>query len=356
MSTAIDTGVADGHAWTSGRIRRYFLLIAAVVLLEAFVGVLVLSWPSYDGLLNSDHLLQITNDGDAHWYRDFGGRYTPAIQDQDIFYSKVGRSIDAVKAADIVFLGPSTFVFGVDRQTLQSSPVLSKLKIYNMGFIGIRGGEFTRRIIKRWGVHAPLWIINVDDYYVHFFSSDAHLTLGPVKTPIEALRRSRLDSYVAVAGLNLRWRVEDLIARWRDGRPTPTGLPRNIENGDTSMATNARYFADNNPPLRLGRDPNCTLDPSTVAYGRSFLNEIGGNAVLTLVPHSQQCAKQATELAQALGVEILIPPYEGFTTVDDGGHLDKKGAERFTAYLADALVKTQAFKRAFGDKLGEIKQ
>lgn len=61
MSTAIDTRIAGGHARTSGRIRRYFLLVATVALLEAFVSVLVLSWPSYDGLLNSDHLLQITS-------------------------------------------------------------------------------------------------------------------------------------------------------------------------------------------------------------------------------------------------------------------------------------------------------
>ena len=36
--------------------------------------------------------------------------------------------------------------------------------------------------------------------------------------------------------------------------------------------------------------------------------------------------------------------------IDGGGHLDMKGAEKFTTYLAAEIVKTHAFKRAFGTK------
>ena len=84
----------------------------------------------------------------------------------------------AVEAADIVFLGPSFVSYAVERETLKSSKQLSQLKIYNMAFVGIRGGEFSRLIIDRSGISPPLWIINVDDQFVHFFSDDLNVTLG----------------------------------------------------------------------------------------------------------------------------------------------------------------------------------
>jgi hypothetical protein len=106
--------------------------------------------------------------------------------------------------------------------------------------------------------------------------------------------------------------------------------------------------------LRLARDPNCDTNPVVVNYAREFLNEVGGNVVFILVPHSQACVRQAAELARALNVELIAPPpFDGLTTVDGGGHLDKKGAEKFTSYLAAELVKTTAFKKAFSSKLDD---
>ena len=57
------------------------------------------------------------------------------------------------------------------------------------------------------------------------------------------------------------------------------------------------------------------------------------------------------ELASALNVELIMPPLDEFTYIDGGGHLDKKGAEKFTSYLAGELVKARAFRRAFSTQL-----
>jgi hypothetical protein len=119
------------------------------------------------------------------------------------------------------------------------------------------------------------------------------------------------------------------------------------------LSANPAYLANDNKPMRLARDPNCHTNPVVVDYARKFLNEVGGNVVFTLVPHSQACVRQAAELASALNVELIAPPFAGLTTVDGGGHLDKKGAEKFTSDLAAELVKTAAFKRAFAGKLGD---
>ncbi|WP_315704392.1 MULTISPECIES: hypothetical protein [unclassified Bradyrhizobium] len=330
----------------SRNLRVYLVALAGSCSAVALLIALTASWLSYDGGTAHDFISQIARDGDANWYRNFGGRSVPQIQDQDIFYSNIGSSVASVKNADIVFLGPSFVSYAIDRQTLQSSPELDRLKIYNLAFVGLRGGEFSRRIIERWKIRAPLWVINVDDQFVHFFSDDLNVTLGPQKVPIAAVQRDRIRGFMTVVGRNLRWRVEDAIAALETGHFSPIGIYRNVANGDMALDVNPAYLAAGNGPMRLARDPDCHTNADIVAYGKRFLSEIGGRAVLMLVPHSQACVQQARELADALGVEFIAPSFDGLTTVDGGGHLDRNGAQRFTRELAAQLIKTNAFRQA----------
>jgi hypothetical protein len=343
---------------TSGVMRRYLLSLAIMLVIGMSLFSIVALVACHDGGVTHDYFSQIVKAGDASWYRDYGGRRVSQIQDQDIFYSNVGHSVASAKAADIVILGPSFVSYAIDRQTLQSSPLLGRLKIYNMAFVGIRGGEFSRRVIDRWGIRAPLWIINVDDQFVHFFSDDLNVTLGPEKLAVAAAQRNRIRGYLTVVGRNIRWRIEDLVTAVQQGHYSSSGLfglYRNVANGDMLLDTNPAYVANDNAPLRLARDPNCHVSAAVVDYAREFLNEIGGNVVFTLVPHSQACIRQAAELANALNVELIAPPVDGLTTLDGGGHLDKKSAEKFTSYLAAELVNTAAFKKALAGKFGDPK-
>jgi len=354
MSTLTET--APETMPTARNIYRYMLIVVGTALAMMLLFLLAISsLPSDDNAARSDYFSQIARDGAASWYRNFGGRYIPQIQDQDIFYSNVGSSVAAAKEADIIFLGPSFVSYAVDRDTLRASALLDRLKIYNMAFVGIRGGEFSRRVIERWNIRAPLWIINVDDQFVHFFSSDMNVTLGPQKQPIDAVRRNRIRGYLTVIGRNVRWRIEDMRARYRDGGFSQTGIYRNVANGDMAVEANPAYLASDNKPMVSARDQGCHASPEVIDYARKFLKEIGGRVVLTLVPHSQSCLGQATELAKALNVELIAPPFDGLTTVDGGGHLDKRGAEVFTKYLAAHLVKSEAFKQAFPATVGEAK-
>ena len=335
-------------------IYRYLLMVTGIGLsIVLFCLVALSSLPSDDNGSTPDYFAQIARDGASSWYRNFGGRYIPQIQDQDVFYNNVGSSVAEARSADIILLGPSFVSYAVDRDMLRTSPLLDRFKIYNMAFVGIRGGEFSRRVIARWNIRAPLWVINVDDQFVHFFSSDLNVTLGPQKMPIEAVRRNRIRGYLTVVGRNLRWRIEDIIAVFRDGRFSQTGLYRNVDNGDMAVEANPAYLAEDNKPMRSARDQGCHTTPEVIDYARTFLKEIGGHVVFTLVPHSQSCLGQAAELAAALNVELVAPPFDGLTTVDGGGHLDKNGARIFTNYLTRELVKTAAFKRAFTGKMSD---
>lgn len=335
-------GVEGGSRLTAWQLRRYLMLIVGSLALE--IALLLTPYfvmPDDRGVAH-DFFGQVTKAGDANWYRDVGGRQNPQIQDQDIFYSNIGHSIAAARASDIVFLGPSFVSRGIDRQTLQASPQLDRLKIYNMSFVGIRGGEFSRRIIQRWHIRPRLWVINADDQFVHFFSDDLNLTIRDEKTPIVAAERSRFRAYLTVLGRNIRWRIED----WKIGRPG--GEYRNVATGDL-LNTHRAYDAPDNKRMRVLRGPDCSTNAAVIDYARRMVDEIGGQVVLMLVPPSQICARQAAELAAALGVEFIPPPDDDeLTTSDNGGHLDRRGAARFTHYLAGELVKTRAFKTAFG--------
>jgi len=330
--------------------RRYLAVVGIIGIAVLFAFSLALSLFSHDGWTLDDHFSQIPRQGNSDWYRNFGGRGVPQIQDQDIFYSNVGTSVAAARNADIIFLGPSFVSYALDRQTLQDSPQFDRLKIYNMAFVGLRGGEFSRRVINRWNVRPPLWVINADDQFVHFFSSDLHVTLGPQKQPIGAVERTRLRGYLTVVGRNLHWRIEDIVAAYENGRFTPTGFYRNVRNGDMGLDANPGYLAPDNKPMVSARDPNCHTTEQILDYARTFLKEVGGQVVLTLVPHSQSCLQQAQELAKALNVELIAPPFDGMTTIDGGGHLDRQGAQKFTSYLAREIVKTEAYKRAFSGR------
>jgi hypothetical protein len=358
QDTVISAAPGDGLDIepASRAMRHYLRALACALALGASLIVVVFALLCNDGGSKHDFFSEIEKDSDGDWYRDYGGRQIPQIQDEDIFFSNVGHSVAAAKAADVVFLGPSFVSYAIDRQTLQSSAQLANLKIYNMAFVGIRGGEFSRLVIKRWGIRPALWIINADDQFVHFFSNDLDLTIGPEKTPITAVQRNRVRGWLTVIGRDLRWRMEDLEAAYHQENYSLTppffGLYRNVTNGDMLLDANPSYAASGNKPMRLARDENCHTNPAVIDYARKFLKEVGGSVVLTVVPHSQACVQQARELAVALNVELIAPPVDGMTSVDGGGHLDKNGARIFTSYLARELVKTAAFKRAFAGKIG----
>jgi hypothetical protein len=325
---------------TASRIYLYLAIFAVALTLLALI---LLIW----GLKGHDHFASIPLVGNTDFYRDFAGRAVPEIQDQELFYHNLGGSVAAARKADIVFLGPSFVSYALDKAVLRQFEAADGRHVYNMSFIGIRGGEFSRRIITRWGIKAPLWVINADDQFIHFFSTALDLTLGPTTTTIPATRHFRLRGFLSVAARNMRWRAEDYFSNYRTGDSSAYGIYRSISTGDATLDVNPQYVADTNKEIPFDRSRDCHTNAKTIAIARQYLRDIGGRVVLTLVPHSQYCPAQALELAKALGIEILVSPDAGYTTVDGGGHLDRKGAIKFTNFLMTELVKTDAYQKAF---------
>jgi len=323
-----------------------YLAVTAIV--SATIVGATLAWGLTWGLSGRDHFAAMPLHGDPSWYRDYGGRAKPEIQDMDLFYHNIGESIAKARAADVVVLGPSFVVYALDHGLLKAFETRHGIKIYDMAFIGIRGGEFSRRIIKRWNIRPKLWIINADDQFIHFFSSSLVLTLGPKATPIPAATYGRLTGMRYAAARNVRWRLEDEWA-WLSAPASYSpdlGIYRSVDDGSVYLDLNPSYVAADNRTMPFERDPNCHTNAETIKTAQEYLADIGGRAILTLVPHSQYCPQQARELAQALGVEAIVPPNLGYTTLDGGGHLDHRGSVTFTEYFLTALEQSEAFRSA----------
>jgi hypothetical protein len=85
---------------------RYWLAFAVTVVFIFVAGAASVYAPG------QDHFASIPLHGDGSWYYNYELGYQ--IQDEDIFYHDIGHSIENVRKADIVFLGWSKVLFGID--------------------------------------------------------------------------------------------------------------------------------------------------------------------------------------------------------------------------------------------------
>jgi hypothetical protein len=327
--------------------RRYILVLAAGGLASLLMISAAMLRP-VSSLFGLSDFARISLLDRKLWYRDLGGRTVPELQELDLFYHNIGPMIAEARGADIILLGPSFVLYAIDPDELRHFGKKHGIKIYNMAFFGVRSGEFSREIIKRWSLHPKLWIINVDDNFDHFFSTSLKMWWfnSPQSVPIPPIGYDRMKGWVSVARRNVRWRFEDARAPSGSDR----SVYRRIDDGSVYLDNNPRYGATDNETLVVVRDPNCHATPETIKIGRDYLASIGGDSILTLIPNSTWCPTQALELGKGLGREVLLPPDANYSTVDNGGHLDHKSAVAFTRFILSSLEQSQTFMRVMQRK------
>lgn len=331
--------------------RFYLLTVAFAVMTGTAVFCSVFAYSYFaQGL---DHVTAIPSPEGGAWYQDLGGLKVTEIQDQDLFFHNIGSSIEHVKRADIIILGSSLASFGFNNATLEA--MIEKrygLKVYNMAFVGVAGGEFAKQIIKKHQLKPKLWIINADDGGGggNFFSRSMVRAFSADVKVIPASESSRPKAYFNVLRRNIRWRIESL-------RKTPffsyffpsSGSPlipmfyRNAATGEADMRAFPNYLAENNEEVKPTR-ADCHTSEEVIEIAREYVSAIGGKVVLTVIPNIHACSQQAREIAQALGIEVAIPSKTAYSSWDKGGHLDKKGSIQMTEDIALALTETQTFK------------
>ncbi len=329
---------------------RSFALYVICVL--ALIGLIAGGSCLYLAAQPGDHFAAISPTGKPAWYQNLAGEYVTEIQDQDLFFHDIGGSIEHVRQADVVILGSSLVSFALDGDVVRER--LEKphgLKFYNMAFVGVASGEFSRQIIQKYGLHPRLWILNADDGGGggNFFSRNLTRAFGADVRPIPATRLSYFEAYHQVIRRDLRWRFERATAELRRELVPPKAsvipkFDRSDETGAADMSSFPRFLADGNPGVKMTRDPDCHTTPDVIANARAFVASLGAPVVLTLVPNFHGCLTQVKEIAQAIGVETALPPRTNYSSWDGGGHLDRNGATDFTRDLVGALERTSAFQ------------
>jgi hypothetical protein len=328
-----------------------------VAFIAGIIAVLVAIFCFLVGRERGDHFAAIAPFGKPSWYLDLAGDYVSEIQEQDLLFHNIGRSIDNARRADIVMLGSSLVAAVSDDVIRERLEKPHGLKFYNMGFMGVASGEFARQIVEKYHLHPRLWIINADDGGGggNFFSRNLTRAFGADVKPIAAMQHGRPRAYYDVVRRNLRWRLEDATIDIR-GKLLPPGrtlvprLSRSDESGAVDMSGFPRFLADDNPSVKMTRDPDCHTTPEVVAIARDFIRSLGAPVVLTLVPNFHGCLTQLREVADAIGVEAVLPARTDYSSWDGGGHLDRNGSIAFTRDLITALEKTAAFQDLMSHK------
>jgi hypothetical protein len=315
------------------------------------LGVVMACW----GLVGRDHFAAITSGHGPTWYQDLGGAAVTEIQDQDIFFHDIGSSVDSLKRADVVIVGSSLVAFAIDG-TVAKNILGSKygLSFYNLSFVGISSGEFTRRILEKYHIRPKLLIINADDGGGggNFFGRGIQRSFSADVKAIAATEHNWIMAFKEVARRNLRWRLEGLFKTFfhsaalerEDRVPIPL-FYRDAATGDADMAAFPGYENIDNQATLIKRNPDCHTTDDVIGRARDFVRDIGGDVILTIIPNTHYCQQQAREIADKLGIELVLPGKLTYSSWDGGGHFDRRGSFEFTTDLISALEKTATFRR-----------
>jgi hypothetical protein len=318
----------------------------------------VLFWPTFAGAVaavlsfglwatyspGQDHLASISLNGDGAWYRN----YEPGFESQDpeIFFDGIGRSIENARRADIIFLGTSKLIFGTDWRLFEKFEREHHLRMFNMALAGVAGGEFSLRIINKWGLRPKLWVINTDRYTEDPSTGFFHMDLSSAQgfgssATARVVNYTNAHAIRNVVGRNVRWRLKMAIGLLK------YAPYRSAKTGNWYLDDWPNFGLSSNPPIAPRFVGVCAAATVEVDEARRFLSALGGGAVLIQVPSAFACAQRVHEIAAALNVRALTAPAAQFTSGDGGGHLDGVSARKYTAQLFAWLEQLPEFRRLF---------
>lgn len=323
-----------------------YLTTIVVIFVVALCAVLIRS-------RSEDHLMARSLAGEPHTYRAYNNFPKPEIQDRDVYFHNIGSSVEEARKADIILLGHSVVLYGIDDPQMRAFNARYGVRIFNMAIAGIASGDFIRAVIRRWDIHPKLWIINADDEPVSFFNpgiDDAAAT--GAASAIEIVKTPRIVGFMHAYARDVRWWLGDEVLRlpeWMRQRYFQSfagrfQVWRSTETGDWIFAHDGGGYDRAGNPKFSPPPKSCPVSAQEASDARNFLDDIGGEAIFTLIPYARWCPQHTTELAAALGVPSIIPPAADYTS-PDGRHMDRQGREAFTTWFLDALADTREFKR-----------
>jgi hypothetical protein len=316
-----------GLQWQHGFIAAWAIIAAAVAAFCYSPG--------------QDHFGAISLHGDGRWYANYV-LSKQQILDPDVFFHGVGRSIENARSADIVFLGTSRTLFGLDRRLFDGFTERHRVKMFNMAFAGIMSGEFSLILVHKWNIRPRLWVIDLyggppDDFASSFFNVASSRRLMFETTTLAV--SNRYEGHGRVMLRDLDWRAKMLM------RSITPSTYRSSETGNWYLDNWPMYQRPDLPKMTETGEGICHVERKEVDAARVFIHELGDvPVVLTESPSKFACLPRAQELAGALGVPLFAPSPNGYSTTDGGGHLGAISAAKYSALLFAWLEQSPAFR------------
>jgi hypothetical protein len=285
-------------------------------------------------------LMDMAPPPSADWYL---GNVNAQIE-QFAIYDNLDGAAEALKHAEVLFVGDSLILFAFqNQQVLQPFFSARGLRYFFLAFGGEADETFAEQILQKFHLH-PKWVV-VDADYFFGMSPSAVASRAMSSGPLEAWKfRFEAANSLAIQrcvhrvfpyfGLS-QWDVHPQWIWYRsksDGtmwlaawRGVPSAIP------DTSFSY-LLFQEARNAPLRSGE----------VTAAQRFKRELdsrGTRLVLTWIPPNP--GANAAHLATALQVPLITTDATDLSTFD-GKHLDRESSTRFSKSFLEGLDKVLA--------------
>lgn len=221
--------------------------------------------------------------------------------------------------ADVLFLGSSRMQFAFSSQATHEWFSSRLVRYYLMGFSFTENISFSAPLLSKLRPQAKVYIINVDRFF-----EDKETEVGKaILRENDALARSKEKRFWQVLHQPFCTTLAMLCgkeASFFRARETGMWNLKGIRLWDGS-----KDVADG-PPSDADRWEHYA------ALGTEFLSQLPVDrrcVLLTIAPYNATKRAEATAIADAMHMELLVPPLDGLQTFD-GSHLDRPSAERWS--------------------------
>lgn len=270
--------------------------------------------------------------------------------DHDIYYYGIGSSIQNAKKADILILGHSLVLFGLDWKVAERFSRDTGLTLFNMAFASEPKSLFSRDIIMKYNLRPKVLLVHLFLFYPrhgeYFLSIESPQYSDHARN---AKSSNLLKSLKTVLAANVQFRLDNYLSCFKSFVPYKAFLEKPFSLAYRSSKTGF-WYNDNSAlgkfwPERLTlhqedvQTSPCPAKCDEIALAKDFVREMsdrGTKVVFFLVPC--RCLQSTTQIASAVGVPSIMPILDGLSFYDGvGGHLSEQGAIRYSKHFFDEL-------------------
>jgi hypothetical protein len=250
--------------------------------------------------------------------------------DHSFFWNNNNNILDFVKNSDILLLGNSRMLHGIDSKTLTEFNLNSKYKIYNFAFESGEPIGFPFEIIKNENITPKFIVVHVG----HYMFSNV-ITGMWRNVAIRSMFYGYRQNFDFKNNTILQGYIHNLIPRCRLWQKHTYSRSRSYENGTIIFDTSI----NNSMTFKIINDPDFEFSQNYLKVAHETLNlckQKGIQLILTQVPAPDINFEILPKLANQLNVPYIQAVPNKLSTYDYS-HLTKESAIDFTKLFLHKL-------------------